>query len=72
MSNYLDTLASLFPCGQLGAAFSCAFFGFAGIVYLVTIYGHYHYAADGAASIVVSLFASLLLGMYEHLRQSHP
>ena len=67
----LDISTSVFPSGHVAVAFSSAFgmkralperpeffigFLFAAVlVFLATIYGRYHYAADGVASIVISL-----------------
>jgi hypothetical protein len=67
----LDISTSVFPSGHVAVAFSSAFgikralpgdltlfasfFGLACSVYLATIYGRYHYAADGLASIGISL-----------------
>ena len=67
----LDISTSVFPSGHVAVAFSSAFgikralpgdhklftffLGLACSVYLATIYGRYHYAVDGLASIVISL-----------------
>lgn len=67
----LDISTSVFPSGHVAVAFSSAFgikralpddlklFAFflalACSVYLATIYGRYHYAVDGLASIIISL-----------------
>lgn len=66
----LDISTSVFPSGHVAVAFSAAFgllevmahrrmvvavfFAVAVIVYMATIYCRYHYAADGAASILIS------------------
>ena len=71
--NRLDITTSVFPSGHVAVAFSSAFGfrralpgnrpAFLGLlavaicVYLATIYGRYHYAADGLASIAISLLA---------------
>ncbi len=68
-----DISTSVFPSGHVAVAFSSAFGLFralpenrrlfagvlasAGVVYIATVYGRYHYAADGAASILISLAA---------------
>lgn len=70
----LDIDTSVFPSGHVAVAFSTAFgmraalperrslwlaaFGAAAIVYAATIYGRYHYAVDGLASICIAWAAS--------------
>jgi membrane-associated phospholipid phosphatase len=79
--NRMDITTSVFPSGHVAAAFSAAFglwrtlperrivcYGvllMAGLVYLATIYCRYHYAADGAASLLISLLALLASEAYE-------
>lgn len=69
--NRFDISTSVFPSGHVAVAFSSAFgmkralpkgritFTFllllAGMVFVATIYGRYHYAADGIASIIICL-----------------
>lgn len=71
--DHLDILTSVFPSGHVAVAMSNAFgllvavpsrhkiwgaaFGAAGLVYAATIYGRYHYAMDGLASIVIATAA---------------
>jgi membrane-associated phospholipid phosphatase len=70
--DHLDISTGVFPSGHCAVAFSSAFglmaalrrrwititaFLLALIVYAATIYGRYHYAADGLASIFISLAA---------------
>lgn len=71
----LDIGTSVFPSGHVAVAFSSAFgfrralpgsrsifYGLlmaASLVFLSTIYGRYHYAADGLASIAISVAAWL-------------
>lgn len=71
--NHLDIATSAFPSGHVAVAMSNAFgllvavpsrhkiwgaaFGAAGLVYAATIYGRYHYAMDGLASIVIATAA---------------
>lgn len=66
----LDIDTSVFPSGHVAVAFSSAFgllaavpdrrrlwlpaFGMAALVLLATIYGRYHYAADGIASVCLA------------------
>jgi hypothetical protein len=75
--DHFDITTSVFPSGHVAAAFSSAFgliravpdfprlcaavLTAATLVFLATIYGRYHYAADGCASIVISLAAWRLL-----------
>ena len=70
----LDIDTSVFPSGHVAVAFSTAFgmraavperrgvwlaaFGAAAVVYVATIYGRYHYAVDGLASIGIAWAAS--------------
>ena len=69
----LDIATSVFPSGHVGVAFASAFglwrvlpdrrwlcwlvLADACLVFTATIYGRYHYAVDGAASIVIALVA---------------
>ncbi len=71
----MDISTSVFPSGHVAVAFSCAYglraaaparralwigaFCFGLVVYLATVYGRYHYAADGLASIVLTTLAGL-------------
>jgi membrane-associated phospholipid phosphatase len=71
--NHLDISTSVFPSGHVSVAFSVAFgslralpehrrlsvgfFTAATAVYVATIYGRYHYAVDGLASIVIACLA---------------
>ncbi|MBS1834066.1 MAG: phosphatase PAP2 family protein [Acidobacteria bacterium] len=71
--DHLDISTSVFPSGHVAVAFSCAFGLFravprrprvwmpvlitACLVFLATIYGRYHYAVDGLASIAIALVA---------------
>jgi len=81
--NHLDISTSVFPSGHVAVAFSSALgirrvlpgsprhFGFflalAILVYAATVYGRYHYAADGAASILICLVASRAADVYDRL-----
>lgn len=67
--DHMDIATSVFPSGHVAVAFSSAFgmyqaarsrpaiwatmFGAATAVYVATIYGRYHYAVDGLASILL-------------------
>lgn len=69
--DHLDISTSVFPSGHVAVAFSSAFgikralpgdhtlfllfLGLACCVYVATIYGRYHYAVDGLASIGISM-----------------
>ena len=69
----MDISTSVFPSGHVAVAFSSAFgvrsvlphrrwiwstvFGVAALVYVATIYGRYHYAVDGLASIGIAWLA---------------
>ncbi len=71
--DHMDISTSVFPSGHVAVAFSSAFgmlramprlrwpamaLGvYASLVFVATIYGRYHYAADGLASIVLSVAA---------------
>ena len=71
--DHLDILTSVFPSGHVAVAMSNAFglllavpnrtriwgsaFGAAGLVYAATIYGRYHYAMDGLASVGIATAA---------------
>lgn len=68
-----DISLSVFPSGHVAVAFSCAFglfsvmrrqravwigaFFLASLIYLATIYGRYHYAVDGLASMAIAAAA---------------
>jgi membrane-associated phospholipid phosphatase len=72
--DHLDISTSVFPSGHVAVAFSSAFgllhvmphrraiwaagFGVATLVYIATIYGRYHYAVDGLASIAVAFITA--------------
>jgi membrane-associated phospholipid phosphatase len=78
--NHWDIRSSVFPSGHVAAAFSAAFamrlaaperrslfralLVIAVLVWINTVYGRYHYAADGLASLVVSVSAIRLLLAY--------
>ncbi|MBI5086565.1 MAG: phosphatase PAP2 family protein [Acidobacteria bacterium] len=71
--DHLDISTSVFPSGHVAVAFSSAFgllsavpgrprvwvlaFVAAVLVYIATIYGRYHYAVDGLASIAITTVA---------------
>lgn len=71
--DHFDISTSVFPSGHVAVAFSCAFglqasvprrkeiwgaaFALAFFVYAATIYGRYHYAVDGLASIGIATVA---------------
>ncbi|WP_031500265.1 phosphatase PAP2 family protein [Bryobacter aggregatus] len=71
--DHFDIATSVFPSGHVAVAFSCfwglysvlpekkilwgGLLAFACIVFLATIYGRYHYAADGMASFVIATLA---------------
>lgn len=71
--DHLDISTSVFPSGHVAVAFSSAFgmlralpelrwpfctLGlYSVLVFVATVYGRYHYAADGFASIALSIFA---------------
>lgn len=71
--DHLDIHTSVFPSGHVAVAFSSAFglrralpgsgrwfllfLSLAVMVFLATIYGRYHYGADGLASLAISLLA---------------
>lgn len=73
--DHCDIAVSVFPSGHVAVAFSCAFgllraiperralcalmIAVAAVVYTATVYGRYHYAADGLASIFIALIAWL-------------
>lgn len=76
-----DIRSSVFPSGHVGVGFSAAFamriavprratawtmLGFAMLVWINTIYGRYHYAADGLAAFVVS---GGVIGAYAGVRK---
>ena len=72
--DHMDISTSVFPSGHVAVAFSSAFglfhvmphrrvlwvaaFGVAALVYVATIYGRYHYAVDGLASIGLASVAA--------------
>lgn len=74
--DHCDIATSVFPSGHVAVAFSSAFgllralpghrafraamFGVAATVYTATIYGRYHYAADGLASLLIAVMAWLV------------
>lgn len=73
--DHMDITTSVFPSGHVAVAFSCAFgmlaalprrkpfwlaaFAVATTVFAATIYGRYHYAVDGTASIAIATAAWL-------------
>jgi membrane-associated phospholipid phosphatase len=79
--NRLDISTSVFPSGHVATAFSCAFgmksampsrgslmlvfLVLATSVWIATIYGRYHYAVDGFASILICLAMWKLGEVYE-------
>lgn len=79
--NHLDISTSVFPSGHVAVAFSSAFgirraipadarifkvfLLLACLVFVATVYGRYHYAADGLASILVCLLCYGLLELYD-------
>lgn len=78
--DHLDISTSVFPSGHVAVAFSAAFgilrvlperrkiwaaaFGVAALVWTATIYCRYHYAADGLASLLISMAAWRLTEAY--------
>lgn len=76
-----DISTGVFPSGHVAVAFSCGFgllramprkrwwwggiFTAATLVFIATVYGRYHYAVDGIASIGISTGAWLLSGMID-------
>jgi membrane-associated phospholipid phosphatase len=79
--DHLDISTSVFPSGHVAVAFSCAFglrralpagkqyFRFflllACLVLTATIYGRYHYAADGFASLIICVATCRICEAYE-------
>ena len=71
--DHLDITTGVFPSGHVAVAFSCAFglltaaprrrliwcsaFLVAFLVYTATVYGRYHYAVDGLASMLIAAVA---------------
>jgi len=71
--DHLDISTSVFPSGHVAVAFSCAFgllrtlrsrpwvwitsIVIAALVLVATVYGRYHYAADGLASLAIATIA---------------
>ncbi len=78
--DHYDNSPGVFPSGHVAVAFACAFgllssipqrrgicvtaFVLATVVYLATIYGRYHYAVDGLASIVITAVAWRLCSLF--------
>lgn len=76
-----DISTGVFPSGHVAVAFSSGFgllrampkkrwwwgstFTAATLVFIATVYGRYHYAADGIASIAISSAAWLVTGMID-------
>jgi membrane-associated phospholipid phosphatase len=76
-----DISTGVFPSGHVAVAFSCGFglvramprkpwwwgaiFATATMVFIATVYGRYHYAADGIASIGISTAAWLVSGVID-------
>ena len=79
----MDIATSVFPSGHVAVAFSSAlgmrrampeargwfwfFLALAVSVFAATVYGRYHYAVDGLASIAVSLVAWSVLEAYDRM-----
>jgi membrane-associated phospholipid phosphatase len=79
--NHWDIQSSVFPGGHVAAALSAAFamrlaapqrrplagalLALAVLVWINTVYGRYHYAADGLASLAVSMPAIGILLAYK-------
>lgn len=79
--DHADISTSVFPSGHVAVAFSSAFglfsvlrirrwiwmaaFAAATLVYIATVYGRYHYAVDGAASIVLATAAWAVTEMWD-------
>ena len=71
--DHMDISTGVFPSGHVAVAFSTAFgllsvfptrrsvwlpaFGAASLVYIATVYGRYHYAFDGLASMAIAALA---------------
>ncbi|MBI3683483.1 MAG: phosphatase PAP2 family protein [Acidobacteria bacterium] len=81
--DHLDISTSVFPSGHVAVAFSAAlglrqavpekrllwgsFLAVAGLVFTATVYGRYHYAVDGLASVGIAALASRCSGvLVEH------
>jgi membrane-associated phospholipid phosphatase len=78
--DHLDISTSVFPSGHVAVAFSSAFglmrvmpqrrriwvtaFTIAVLVYVATIYGRYHYAVDGLASIAIVFACSRVVSRW--------
>jgi len=76
-----DISTGVFPSGHVAVAFSCGFgllrampekrwwwggiFMAATMVFIATVYGRYHYAVDGIASIGISIAAWLVSGVID-------
>lgn len=81
--DHLDISTSVFPSGHVAVAFSAAFgtlrtlpgrrrihaaaFAFATMVFIATVYGRYHYAVDGLASIMLSAAAWCICEVYDQI-----
>jgi hypothetical protein len=79
--DHYDISTGIFPSGHVAVAFSCGFgllrtiprkprwwgaiFCAAALVFLATIYGRYHYAADGLASVGISTTAWVVSGVID-------
>jgi membrane-associated phospholipid phosphatase len=86
--DHCDIATSVFPSGHVAVAFSSAFgllrafperrrawlgiFGIASGVMIATIYCRYHYAVDGAVSLVISVAAWRLSGILERAPEIAP
>lgn len=84
--DHYDIGTSVFPSGHVAVAFSSAFglllavpqkrflwvpaFCFAALIYVATIYGRYHYALDGLASIAITTAAYLAFRWNSQLPES--
>jgi membrane-associated phospholipid phosphatase len=82
--NHWDIHASVFPSGHVAAAFSASLamrlaaprrqafarvlLALAVLVWLNTIYGRYHYAADGLAAVMVTTATISILSAYKSRR----
>jgi membrane-associated phospholipid phosphatase len=78
--DHMDISTGVFPSGHVAVAFSSAFgllnaspqrrwlwgaaFAVAFLVYLATVYGRYHYAVDGLASMVIATAAWLAVSRW--------
>lgn len=79
--DHMDIATSVFPSGHVAVAFSSAFgmwravphrpriyvgfFAMAILVYLATVYGRYHYAVDGLASLAICSLTTWVVDRYD-------